>query len=308
MSQVLGPLCSAISSIACFLAAFILLTFKRKSKVLFRLEIGLCFALGAAHFANFFMAIPQLLHPHDLSYYIFLGIRVVMLGATIHYLVVIFLTFLLNTLRWTQEKMAKNEKWLHIMTWLMCVLNLTIYTDAVTGNRISGKKELAISLSFLGTEGTFIIICCIFVHIKQRRMFQKNSEILSPLVTTRSKKSLESFLRRLSILTIVSCLIFLQVFLFVPEIRDTVNQALRTDYISDLFLLDGFLVSLILTTTPSLITQYRKAYIQWTSSYTPIPVSPLFNLESSPPLSPKPKIDFLALSNKQLGMTAQRVQ
>jgi len=298
MTQFLGPLCSALSSLACFLAAVILLTFKRKSKVLFRLEIGLCIALGTAHLANFFISLPHFLNPKLLSYEIFYGTRVVTLGATTHYLVAIFITFLLNTLRWTEERMSKAETRLHIMAWLLSIINLVVYIEEYTVQKISAKEELFLSLSFLCAEASFIIVCSIAVNMKIRQIFDENSELLSPLVTARSRKSLDSFLRRLSVLTVVSCLVFLQVLLFIPEIQSQVNSVMHTEYVSELLLLDGLLVSLILTTTPGLIAQYKTAYLQWRSSYDPIPVSPYVNLENSK----YGKIDPLVLSTKRISV------
>ena len=180
---------------------------------------------------------------------------------------------------------------------------MLVYIRYYTAFVSTAKNTLAFSLSFICTEGAFIVIVCILVNVKypkyknqlrgergegrgergegrgerqgrqiseeevllgyesvrmswslfyfyffilvsfsfflslfnlfddtrQRRMFEANSEVLSPLVTARSKKSLESFLRRLSILTVVSCLIFLQVLLFIPGMNKTKEQKINNN-------------------------------------------------------------------------------
>jgi len=299
MTLVVGALCSSISSIACFSAAVLLFLFKRKSKAIFRLEIGLCIALGLTHLASFVLFFPTV-DSHHIPFHILYGGRIITLGTTTHYLVAIFIIFLLNSFGWSEEKMKNVEKWLHVFAWSLSSVSFVVFVLSYKAS----SHFFWITIFVLCLEATFIIVCSIVVNVRQRKVFQKHNEILSPLITSRSKKAHDSFLRRVSGLATVAVLVFLQAFLSTTEIRDMVDKITRTRYVSDLFLLDGLLISIMLTTAPNLIASYKKKLAHCTNKYSHMPVSPYFQIDVSIP-SPETQrahITALALSSKNVSL------
>eukprot|EP00026_Physarum_polycephalum_P011915 Phypoly_transcript_12165.p1 GENE.Phypoly_transcript_12165~~Phypoly_transcript_12165.p1 ORF type:complete len:333 (+),score=15.74 Phypoly_transcript_12165:108-1001(+) len=278
MSLAVSSVCNIVSTIACFSAASVLLYFKRSSKVVFRLEIGLFIAFGINHFMAFLMLFKAFDYPEKrhVPYYIVFCLRIITLGATIHYLIAIYFNFLLKCEGWTEERMKNIERRIHFLCWGVP----PSYTISIFYHNF---VAFIFILCFLGFQAMLIVVCTIVVVKKQQSEFSKHSEVLSSLVTARSKKILHSFFRRFLVLTFVTILIFLQALLFLPEIRTFIERTTKTQYITAVFPLDGLVISVLLTTTPDLIALYKQRYTQWTSAYEPLPRSPYIEVEHNPP-------------------------
>lgn len=285
-SLALNLACNIVSGISCLIAALIITIFKGGSKAQFRLEIGLCCAFGVTHILSFILLFSffEFEAHHHVPFIIGYCIRITTLGASLHYLIAIYTNYWLKSRGWSEERIMKKETIFHILAWIPSSLySLFIF--------FHNRASLIVSFVILGIQGLYIIFCSLAVYTRQKRDFSSNSEVLSPLVTARSRKNLNSFFRRLLVLTFISLLIFAQALLYFPMVNKFVNKETRTQYVTEIFPLDGFVISLLLTTAPSLIAAYKQRYHKFRQSYEPIPRSPFIDVEAFSPKSP-PKVNI----------------
>jgi len=260
---------------------------KRYSHLHYRLEIGLCFAFGLTNLCDFMLTFVGWTNiPTDEPTYttdkVGLHFHIFTLSATIHYLIVMYLNYLLKSLGRNEESLHAKEKWMHIFAWVMGIPYILTFWFV--------KDEIIITIILIVTFSlhlSFIFICTGSVIIQQRRIFNINSEVLSPLITTSTKTTLTGFLARIVFMTVLAFLIYLQAFLFSSHLMLRYLRNNHVIHYMPLVSLDGLLISILLATTPQLIKAYKKKYYEWfQNDYDVIlPPSPYIKEPSSNPKS-----------------------
>lgn len=257
--------CTGISMIACFFTAIILFILKRKSKIHYRLEIGLCFAFGTTNLCDFVLAFVGW-HVNDATHRMYLIEQVLIrahiffFSTSVHYIIMMYVNYLLQSLGKTEQMLYPREKWMHFWAWCASVTFVFIFSFVENNNTVT-----TILIAVFAVHATFILICTLCIFFQQRKNYNINSEVLSPLISPQTKSALTGFLARLVFLTILTLLIYAQAFIFATQI---IWKYLRQSDITlvshfvALVSLCGTLISILLATTPELIKVYKKKYLE----------------------------------------------
>lgn len=295
--------CSGLSTFACLGTAVMLFLLKRKSHLHYRLEIGLCFAFGITNLCDFVLSFTGWRNtssdePDYMIEQIGLRFHVFTLSATIHYIIMMYLNYLLKSIGKSEEILHAKEKWMHLWAWGMSIPYVIIFSY------VTNEEAMTITLLVLFSfHLCFILGCTVGIIIKQRKSFNINSEVNSPLITTQEKSTLTSFLTRLVFLTVLTFLIYVQAFLFSTHYIWRYLEDNHVIHYVPVISLDGLLVSILLASTPQLIKEYKKKYQEWVkkSDFDPIlPPSPYMVSEVPTKIRPFPK---RANTSKQVAVT-----
>jgi len=277
--------CSGLSTFACLGTAAMLFLLKRKSHLHYRLEIGLCFSFGLTNLCDFVVSFTGWENstsdePDYQIEQIGLRFHVYTLSATIHYIIMMYLNYLLKSYGRSEESLHKKERWMHVYAWVMSIPFVLIFSFVTNEVALTATLLIIFSLHLC-----FIVGCTAGIVIQQKKSFHINNEVNSPLITTQERATLTSFLRRLVFLTVLTFLIYLQAFLFSTHFAWTYLADNHVIQFVPLVSLDGLLVSIFLASTPQLVKEYKKKYHEWFKhDYEPVlglPASPYISSDAS---------------------------
>jgi hypothetical protein len=134
--------------------------------------------------------------------------------------------------------------------------------------KVEGQNQDILDFVFLGAGALpflFMVPATISIVRHHNELFRKNAEVKTPLIASRTKKRLVYFLLRLVILLAFTCLLFAKWIAFSYIYVNIVDKGKKPGLIkpsiwygAPFCFLDGFLLSVVLLSTPELRGLYKK--------------------------------------------------
>lgn len=239
-----------IEAILCFISALVsavlgvLLIVHRRSKIYYRLCIGLCISNLIVNLLCGIELLVMIVHIEIVS-----AFHVSAMGVSVLYITAIFFHYFLKMRGFSEEILNNKDFFIHPFIW---IFGVGAFFAAYGDNTIANILICA----FLGLAAITCIAITVYILIHQMQSYYSTGEVQSALITSRVRGRIVHFQARLVLLLLLAIAVASNMILII--IMDFVQFS---DTVSDAILMTcsvtGFVSISILATAPELKRYFK---------------------------------------------------